>query len=183
MIVGVDEAGRGPVAGPLAVAGVRVKTAVWPFSFSMRDSKKMTEKMRNEAFEWISQNTEHEVVFIQASKIDKYGIRSALSEGVSLVLQKLYRKGDKVLLDGSLSADEKYKATTIVKGDEKETAIAMASVVAKVSRDRFMIEIAKKYPEYGFEKHKGYATASHRKAIKEYGLCLQHRQSFCGNFV
>ncbi len=196
--VGIDEVGRGPLAGPVAVGAVLIYaehykrvTKLFPV---IKDSKKLSAKKREE---WLVKIRKAEeagflatsVAFVSPSSIDKngiaYAIKTALSKSLAIVTPT---KGNplwaRVLLDGGLRAPMEYKnQETIIKGDEKEIVIALASIVAKVTRDARMIKLGRKFPEYGFEKHKGYGTRAHYTAIKKHGITLHHRKSFLKNVV
>lgn len=184
-IFGIDEAGRGPLAGPVAVAvfGLRRDFRLKGFPKN-RDSKKMTEIEREKWFaifveEKKKGNVSFEVRFSSAASIDRKGIVPAINDAMR---RCLLHDGDHhtLLLDGTLRAPARFLSQkTIIKGDEKETLIACASIVAKVSRDRLMKQLAKNHPSYGFEIHKGYGTEKHRKALKTFGLSPIHRKSFC----
>lgn len=193
-IIGIDEAGRGPLAGPLAVGGVcmPVDAAVEHeyFAKGIRDSKKLTELRRNALYTWM-QNHEvltHAVAFAPAPLIDSAGVTLAINKALEGVLTKLIpsdceRDEVLVLLDGGLRAPAYFlNQKTIIKGDEKEVAIALASVAAKVVRDKRMVALGQQYPQYGFEKHKGYGTKAHFAAIDEHGMCDEHRRRFLKNF-
>lgn len=190
-IIGVDEAGRGPLAGPVAVGIVRV-----PESFDIlhefagiNDSKKLSEKKREKIFEEAKKRLEAGdihfcVKSVSAADIDRAGISRAVISGVHSGVLELAPEsaGVRVYLDGLLRAPEGYEQETIVGGDGKIPAIMLASVVAKVVRDRYMVSIAPDYPEYGFEAHKGYGTKAHQEAIRTHGLSVLHRRSFCRAF-
>lgn len=191
ILVGIDEAGRGPLAGPVAVGVCVCDTKMYASykrtkKLPTRDSKKLTEKKREEWFTFIQEckknkSIDYTVSLISASFIDTHGISMAIKTGISRSLKKLGLKPDEVLvlLDGGLKADREYvHQKTIIKGDEKEPIISLASIVAKVTRDRYMKKIAKKFPEYGLETHKGYGTRSHYEALKKKGLSQIHRRSF-----
>jgi ribonuclease HII len=192
-IIGIDEAGRGPVAGPLSVAAVSLEKELSleeePLSFlkgdPFKDSKKISPKRRNAIFEFIKGSKDLEFVhlFIKADFIDKNGISMALKCAVEELLEKLGAGfADAILLDGNLYAPDKYtKQETIIKGDEKILEITLASVVAKVMRDKYMEDLAGSFPEYGFEKHKGYGTKQHMELIRKFGLCQEHRNTFLRN--
>jgi len=184
-IIGVDEVGRGPIAGPVTVAAVIIPRG---FSFGNtrpNDSKKLSAQKREE---WFLCTKNHPNIFyatasVSSSVIDKIGISRATIVAVERSLKKLSStwKSDfqvEVLLDGLLYAPEHYKQKTITKGDEIEPIISLASIIAKVTRDRYMINIAKKYPQYGFEKHKGYGTMEHYENIKKHGITNIHRKCF-----
>ncbi len=195
-IIGVDEAGRGPLAGPVAVGLVMV-----PEGFDVarefpgvKDSKKMTEKKREEVFGMLeSRVAAGDARFIvemgSASDIDEHGIaaviRSIIARSIT-ALPSTYRNqipisamgGARILLDGGLRAPEEYEQETIIHGDALVPIISLASVAAKVTRDRLMVELAKEHPQYGFDAHKGYGTKAHMEAIRRHGLCALHRRSF-----
>jgi len=178
-ICGIDEAGRGPIAGPLVFAGCilsekcKVKSEEW-FKI-LTDSKKLSAKKREELFEIIKKNSIYHIVFKSNKEIDEKGLSKCIQE--ALIEIKMTLKAKKYLFDGN--SNFKVKGIeTIIKGDEKIKEISAASILAKVSRDRFMIEISKKYPQYKFDKHKGYITKEHKILIEKYGLCDIHRKSF-----
>ena len=176
-ICGIDEAGRGPIAGPMVFAGVvfkkNIKKGKW-FD-SLTDSKKLSFKKREELFEIIKENSIYHIVFKSNKEIDIKGLSKCIQESLIEIKNKL--KADKYLFDGN-SNFKVEGIETIIKGDLKIKEISAASILAKVSRDRYMIEISKKYPQYNFEKHKGYITKEHKQLIKKYGLCEIHRKSF-----
>ena len=189
--LGIDEVGRGPLAGPVAVGVVR--TALLRKQYSkllsgLRDSKKATQAEREKWYEkavvWKKEKRiDWEVTFKSAHFIDTKGIvpsiRACMYEGIKKV-KGVY--GEEYLLDGGLKLKPEYvKQKTIIKGDSKEPLIAFAATIAKVLRDRYMTRLAKKYSKYGFEVHKGYGTKKHREAIRAFGLSQVHRKSFCKN--
>ena len=184
---GIDEAGRGPLAGPVAVAvfTVTVTAIAMRYFPKGKDSKKMTEAEREKWFSIFEQekkkgNLDFKVAFSSAKIIDKRGIVPAINRAMEKCLLSV-APTSRLLLDGALSAPPRFLfQKTIIKGDEKEKLIACASIVAKVSRDRLMKKLSKKYPDYFFDIHKGYGTLRHRKAIKSLGLSHIHRKSFCG---
>jgi len=188
---GIDEVGRGPLAGPVAVGVFGMKKGLKLKGFPKgRDSKKMSESEREKWFSFFDEekkkgNVFFEVGFSTAGVIDKKGIVYALRVAMEKCLHALENGGilfdtSHLLLDGALYAPTRFAfQKTIIKGDEKEKLIACASIVAKVSRDRLMVKLAKKYPEYLFEVHKGYGTLKHREVIKKNGLSEIHRKSFC----
>jgi ribonuclease HII len=189
-LIGIDEAGRAPLAGPVAVGAVIV-----PERFDVagefpgvRDSKLLTEKKREEIYELLKQRViigdiRFCVRFSDHHYIDEFGITRAVRRAVSSAVQHLSPDADgvRVLLDGLLVAPKQYTQQTIIHGDELVPLIALASIAAKVRRDRLMHRMAKKFPEYGFEHHVGYPTRAHRDAIAEFGLSTIHRVSFCKN--
>lgn len=189
-IVGVDEAGRGPLAGPVAVGVVAM-----PFNFDWEmipgvgDSKKVASKKREIIFDRAhelktAKIIDFKVSLISATTIDEKGITSAVRLGIQrcLISLKLDPEACDVRLDGLLKAPEEFLTqATIIKGDAKEKSIGLASILAKVTRDRHMERLSLKHPEYGFDIHKGYGTKSHRELILQYGLSSEHRASFCRN--
>jgi len=191
-IIGIDEVGRGPVAGPVAVGAVvyaREDIEILKESLpNVRDSKKLSQKRRGEIFALALEKkkeglVDFTVAFVGPKTIDKNGIVYAINQSLRISLNRIAIDPDDciVMLDGGLYAPEEYKnQTTIIKGDQKEFAISLASIVAKVSRDKKMIDASKEFPEYGFEKHKGYGTQKHMIAIKKLGMLDIHRRSFLG---
>lgn len=186
-LIGIDEVGRGPIAGPVAVgAFVFLKPGAKKFFKGVKESKQLTEEKREEWFKFIEKkNNEKFVTFsvcFQSEKvIDEKGISYAIKKCLENCLKNLKLNPDEclVLLDGGLKAPAHYKnQKTIIKGDAKEPVIALASICAKVLRDRKMRAWAKKYPNYGFDVHKGYGTKAHYKAIRVAGLTSLHRRSF-----
>lgn len=197
-IIGIDEVGRGPLAGPVAVCAFIMPVKFNAKSFGkIKDSKKLTPTKREEIFEKLKRlknsrgstsgsEINYFVSYESAQKIDKIGLSKAIKNCLEKSLNKLKAKPDEclVLLDGGLKAPLIYKnQKTIIKGDEKERAIAFASIVAKVSRDDLMCKLAKKYPKYSFEVHKGYGTRKHCDAIRKNSLCFEHRRCFCKNLI
>ena len=186
-IVGIDEAGRGPLAGPVCVGAVgaklKNKNEKLKILEGIKDSKKLSAKKREGWFKILLENPEFEChhIFVSNEMIDKFGIRKAVIYGVEKVLEKFARQPDLVLLDGSLYAPEKYEQETVIKGDEKIPLIAAGSIIAKVSRDRVMMNMHEKYPEYCFNEHKGYGTKKHFEKIIKHGFCEIHRKTFCGS--
>lgn len=183
IVVGIDEAGRGPLAGAVAVGAVAVNLKSQKSNLKIlkgiKDSKKLNAKQREEWYKILKKNFECHCIFISHKTIDKINIHRATLLGVEKVLKKFKKKPDLILLDGSLHAPKNYKQKTIIKGDEKIPLISAASIIAKVSRDRKMIGLHKKFPKYSFDKHKGYGTKLHYKKIKKHGLSKIHRRTFC----
>lgn len=191
-IVGVDEVGRGPVAGPVYVCAFRVsiddiESVVNGTELPIRDSKKLTEKTRNKWFEYLKQRkkeglVDYSISSVSAKEIDLKGISACIKYAISHALQKVIaedqRRETLVLLDGSLSAPVEFAQRTIIKGDEKESSISFASIIAKVLRDGYMVEQHKKYPHYGFDSHKGYGTQKHMENLRKFGITEEHRVSF-----
>lgn len=181
-VVGLDEAGRGPLAGPV-VAGCVCITSPNQVIPSVRDSKKMTKKQRDLAFDLIKEkSTGYGVGIVDAKRIDEIGIRYAVLEAMSKALEEtermLKQRADYIIADGGIYMIEDYNMESINHGDLNHYSIAAGSVLAKVTRDRIMLEYAKQYPEYGFEKHVGYGTKYHMEMINKYGPCDIHRRSF-----
>ena len=178
-IAGVDEAGRGPCAGPLVVAAVVLKDPFIPELAQVRDSKEVPEKERGTLFDLIYKVAESvSVVVIPVSEIDQRGVHAANLEGMRRAVQGLSVKPAYVLTDGYAIEGLGIANLAVWKGDQVVTAISAASIIAKVTRDRAMIELDKKYPQYGFASHKGYITAAHTKALEAHGPCVEHRTSF-----
>jgi len=186
-ILGVDEAGRGPLAGPVAVGIVAVPTSFritreFP---GLVDSKQMTQLAREKLFRLLQKRRrEGDIQFCvrysNAEKIDRLGLTHAVASATARGIRALAPEpeGISIYLDGLLSAPEEYEQQTIIGGDEAVPIIALASIAAKVLRDRLMTRLAKEYPHYGFEKHKGYGTREHYEALHKHGLCVIHRRSF-----
>lgn len=178
-IAGVDEAGRGPCAGPLVVAAVVLKDPFIPALAKVRDSKEVPEKERDALFDLIYEVAESvSVVVIPVTEIDQRGVHAANLEGMRRAVQGLSVKPAYVLTDGYAIEGLGIANLAVWKGDQVVTAISAASIIAKVTRDRVMIELDKKYPQYGFASHKGYITAAHTKALEAHGPCVEHRTSF-----
>ena len=195
-IIGIDEVGRGPLAGPVAVGAVIFWGKAVPKKLRPgKDSKKLSVRLREEWFTKIQMaegcgELAYAVSFVSSKIIDSRGLRFAIRKALATSLQKVFKKRNVkagecyVLLDGGLSAPAQFPhQKTIIKGDEKEPIISLASIAAKVLRDRKMCVLAKKYPNYDFEVHKGYGTAGHYKKIKQHGLSPIHRRSFLKKLV
>ena len=182
-ICGIDEAGRGPLAGPVVVASVIMPAD--SMIEGVNDSKKISEKKREKIYDQILEEAiSYGVAIIGQDEIDEINILNATKKGLTVSLQELSQKPDLILVDALNGIDTMgIPYDSIIKGDAKCYSIAAASIVAKVTRDRIMREWDNIYPEYGFEKHKGYGTAAHIAAIREHGLCPIHRRSFTKNFV
>lgn len=187
-IIGIDEVGRGPLAGPVAVGVVCATTQLLEAFIAIKESKQLSEKKRESWSEKIlaacGDNLSCAVCYVSAEEIDAIGIAPAIKKALEEGLTQLAVPPTecRVLLDGGLHAPAEYiDQETIVGGDGKEVVIAMASVIAKVSRDRLMVELSATYPEYDFAKHKGYGTKAHMDAIRTHGLSKEHRRSFCKN--
>ena len=181
-IAGVDEAGRGPLAGCVYTAAVILpEDAVIE---GINDSKKLSEKKREELFDVIINTAlAYSITALSAEEIDKINIRNATYKAMNMSVNSLSVPAQFVLVDGDAITGMNIPHRTVIKGDATSQSISAASILAKVSRDRYMLELDKKYPEYGFAKNKGYGTAEHIAAIKKYGPCPEHRRSFIKNFV
>lgn len=181
-VAGIDEAGRGPLAGPVVAAAVILPKDIFlPF---LNDSKKVTEKRRDVLFDEIKQNAiAYGIGIVSNTLIDDINILQATYEAMREAVNALEKTPDVLLVDAVHIPDINIKQVGIVKGDAKSVNIAAASILAKVTRDRIMVEYDKIYPEYGFASNKGYGTATHIAALKEVGPCAIHRKSFIGNFV
>lgn len=184
LVIGVDEVGRGCLAGPVVAAAVVLKNL--SFKNRIDDSKKLSARQRENAFPEILDNSISGIGIVNEKIVDSLNIlnatRMAMEEAVRTLIDKLkYRKIHKrihIIVDGNVKLDIKFPFTNIIKGDSKSKSIACASILAKVTRDRIMSLYHKTYPQYGFIKHKGYATKLHRLAIKRFGSSLIHRNSF-----
>jgi ribonuclease HII len=190
-IVGIDEAGRGPLAGPVTVGLVKI-----PFNFDwelvpgVNDSKKISEKKREVIYECAKKLEkqgliEYSVKSVSAKSIDEKGIASAIKRAIESAIHELQLDPADCMikLDGSLKAPAEFQQETIIGGDGKEAVIGLASIMAKVTRDKYMLKQADSYPEYGLAQHKGYGTKAHREAIAQYGFTPIHRRSYCKNVV
>lgn len=197
-IIGIDEAGRGPLAGPVSVGVVCIpKDFAWEALPGVTDSKKLSPLKREQIFKQAQKLHKervltYAVVMVSARTIDTIGIVSSIQKAMDQALSKiqiahqaddLYKKS-LVKLDGGLKAPKEFlHQETIIKGDQKEKVIGLASIMAKVTRDRYMVRVAqqKQYAHYHFDIHKGYGTKAHRQAIQQYGVSPLHRKSFCKN--
>jgi len=178
-IAGVDEAGRGPCAGPLLVAAVILKDPAAPELAAVRDSKEISEKKREELFDVIMElATSVCVIRVSVQEIDERGVHVANLDGMRRAVKGLSIEPAYVLTDGYPIQGLAIPNVAVWKGDQVVTAISAASIIAKVTRDREMIELDKKYPQYGFAGHKGYITAAHTAALAVHGPCVEHRRSF-----
>ncbi len=173
MLCGIDEAGRGPLAGPLVVAGVIINEPIE----GLNDSKALSEKKRELLFDEIKKKCSYHIVFTNAKEIDEKGISTCLRNSIKEIINVLKNHKIEFLMDGNTS----FGISTLqhkIKADASVLEVSAASILAKVSRDRYMIKISKKYPNYDFEKHKGYGTKLHVEKIKEFGRSDEHRHSF-----
>lgn len=188
LLIGVDEAGRGPLAGPVSVGLVAVPEGfdVTREFKGVKDSKQLTSLRREEIYERLLERKRQgdvafKVVMTSHTYIDKYGITRAVKEAIVRGLNFLKPDPDLtvIMLDGLLSAPSQFIQRTVIRGDDIVPIVSLASVAAKVERDRLMRRMAKKYPGFGFESHKGYGTKKHWSAIQHLGLCEIHRRTYC----
>lgn len=180
-LCGVDEAGRGPLAGPVCVCA-----CIMPYDdiiIGIDDSKKLSEKKREMLYEQITAVADYCVVMVDRRVIDSINILQATKQGMVKAISGLNVKPELAVIDAvnKLATDVKYDS--VVKADAKSYCVAAASIIAKVTRDRYMRELDKKYPMYGFAGNKGYGTAEHISALKAHGYCPEHRRTFIKNFV
>lgn len=188
-LIGIDEAGRGPLAGPVSVGVVKVPIAFdWSLIEGVDDSKKITPEKREALFRRAQYLRHHReldfaVSMVGAPVIDQDGIVYAINTAMHRCIRRLELDPDtcQFKLDGSLKAPEHFSQETIIKGDSLVPAIGLASILAKVTRDKYMQRIAHRYAQYGFEIHKGYGTKAHRQAIAQCGKSPIHRVSYCKN--
>jgi ribonuclease HII len=196
-VIGIDEAGRGALAGPVCVGAVLYPEDFdWQAAFSiitrrglvvLRDSKQLSAQQRELLYEFIVQNgrLRHAFALVDAKAIDTIGIVNAGHEAAAVALKRLGVSPTRaeVLLDAGLRAPSVWEQRSIVRGDETVPAIALASIIAKVTRDRLMEELSPRFAPYGFDEHKGYGTLAHRKAIARRGLTDLHRATFCTRLI
>lgn len=182
-ICGIDEAGRGPLAGPVVVASVIMPEG--SMIEGVNDSKKISEKKREKLYDLILEEAiSYGVGIVDQTEIDEINILNATKKGLTMSLKELTVRPDLIIVDALNHIDTMgIPYEPIIKGDAKAYSISAASIIAKVTRDRIMREWATVYPQYSFEVHKGYGTAKHIEAIKEYGICPLHRKSFTRNLV
>ncbi|MBR5922673.1 MAG: ribonuclease HII [Clostridia bacterium] len=182
-VCGVDEAGRGPLAGPVCAAAVILPTNV--SIEGLNDSKKLSEKKREALYDVITEKAiAYSIAFGTLDEIETYNILNATFIAMNRAIDSLKIKADYALVDGNrVPKGIKIPCETVVKGDAKSASIAAASILAKVTRDRLLIEYDEKYPQYNFKKHKGYGTKEHYEAIEKFGVCEVHRLSFLKNVV
>ena len=180
VICGCDEAGAGPLAGPVYAAVVLPFGAESP---GLNDSKKLTEKKREALFPVVKETAlAWAVASVDAAEIDETDILSARVKAMQMAIDGLERRPDFALIDGNRDKGIRCPHITVVKGDGRSANIAAASILAKVTRDNIMVELAQQYPEYGFEIHKGYGTKAHYEALRTYGPCPIHRKTFLKKF-
>lgn len=177
ILCGVDEAGRGPLAGPVCAAAVILpKETVIE---GLNDSKKLSEKKREQLYDVICETAvSYAISFATVAEIEELNILHATQLAMIRAINELDPVPDLALIDGNQAGDIKFPHETVIKGDASCVSIAAASILAKVTRDRFMVEMSEQYPNYHFEKHKGYGTKDHYNALREFGPCPIHRPSF-----
>ena len=181
LVCGIDEAGRGPLAGPVVAAAVILPRGL--IIQGLNDSKKLTENKRNALYETIAECAiAWAVGFADEREIDRINILQATFAAMKRAVDGLPVKPHMALIDGNQSPALDVLSQTIVKGDSKVACIAAASILAKVTRDRLLIELDEKYPQYGFKSHKGYPTRQHYQAIEQHGLISEHRRTFLKSF-
>ncbi len=178
IVAGVDEVGRGPLAGPVCAAA-----AILPNGFQhpvLNDSKKLSERQREKLYEELTGSADviWHCVLVEVAEIDRINILQASREAMRRALRGLSRKPDAALIDGLPVPDFPVHQRALISGDSLSYSIAAASVIAKVTRDRLMVQLAQTYPNYGFEQHKGYPTPMHLAALEQHGPCPIHRRSF-----
>ncbi len=183
IIAGIDEAGRGPLAGPVVCACVIMPLEQDKIIDGINDSKKLSEKKREELYEKIIESAlSYSIIEIDEKTIDKINILNATKLGMKKALEKLSITPEIVLID-AVKIDTTLPQDNIIHGDALSYNIAAASILAKVHRDRLMKKLSEEYPEYNFAKHKGYGTKEHIEALKKYGACKIHRETFIKNFI
>ncbi|MDD3292916.1 MAG: ribonuclease HII [Candidatus Pacebacteria bacterium] len=183
LIVGIDEAGRGPLAGPVVAAAILINQKDFNLLKNnklIKDSKQLSEKQRDRAYNFIINKIKFGTGIVSEKEIDKINIREATKKAMVKAIKSLEKKTkiDFIILDGNMSLDVKYNQKPIIKGDQKVLSCSVASIVAKKTRDKIMIKYDEKYPLYNFKKHKGYGTKEHYSNIKKHGICEIHRKSF-----
>lgn len=183
LIAGMDEAGRGPLAGPVCVAIVIMPLEKDKIIEGINDSKKLSEKKREALFERIINTAiSYHIEFVDEKTIDNINILNATKLGMHKCINSINVRPDMVLID-AVKLDTDIPTKSIIKGDALSYNIACASILAKVSRDRYILSLDEKYPMYNFKKHKGYGTKEHIENLKKYGPCPVHRKTFIGHFV
>ena len=182
LLAGVDEAGRGPLAGPVVASSVMFDKKT--FHREINDSKKLSEKKREELYDWILENCLcYGIGIIDHLEIEKINILQASLKAMRIAVEQLALKPNLILIDGNKSFPSEIKTKTIIKGDAKSFSIAAASIIAKVTRDKIMKQAHEKFPEYSWNHNKGYATLEHRIAIKKFGASPIHRKSFLSRIL
>ncbi len=185
VVAGIDEAGRGPLAGPVVAAAVFINKKNFPFlkkNNLIKDSKELTPKKRKQSFDFLIKNVEWGIGIVSEKVIDKINILQATKLAMEKALKNLEKRSkmraDFAIIDGIMKINYGIKQKTIIKADKKVLSCSAASIIAKVTRDELMIKYDKKYPWYNFKQHKGYGTKEHLARLKKYGPCPLHRKSF-----
>ncbi|GMX58673.1 MAG: hypothetical protein MCSN_3270 [Candidatus Microsyncoccus archaeolyticus] len=183
-VVGIDEAGRGPLAGPVVAGAVLIDKKCFNLikkNKLIRDSKQLSSKQRRQAYEFLINRVKWGIGIVSEKEIDKINILNATKKAMLKAIKSLNKKTkiDFILIDGNIKINTKHSQKPVIKGDIKVLSCSAASIIAKVTRDELMIKYHRKYPKYNFERHKGYGTKEHMKNIKKYGLSKIHRKSFC----
>lgn len=184
IIVGLDEAGRGCFAGPVVAAAALLPRTKAIQMLGINDSKKLSKAKREEIYNYLIANVEYSIGIVDNLEIDKINILQASKLAMRICLEKLSSTPNALLIDGNFKINSNFEEFPIVKGDSKSLSIAAASIIAKVTRDKLMEEKYQLlYPAYNFAQNKGYGTASHRKAILQFGICPIHRKTFLKNLL
>ncbi len=170
-VCGIDEAGRGPLAGPLVMAGVVLNESI----DGLNDSKKLQSSVREKLYLEIVEKSKYHIAIRSAKDIDSFGISKCIASGLSEIVENL--SGFNYIFDGNCSFGI-LGINTLIKADQKIAEVSAASILAKVTRDKIMVDLSREFPNYGFEVHKGYGTKKHIEAIKKFGKCIIHRESF-----
>jgi ribonuclease HII len=181
LVAGLDEVGRGPLAGPVVAAAVIIRNAKYGIrNAKIRDSKKLTPKQREKFYKMFIAHPEVEwgIGKVSEKMIDKINIFEATKLAMQKAVENLNCEPDYLVLDGTIKINSALPQKAIIKADEKVFSVALASIIAKVTRDCLMVRLDKKYPQYGFHQNKGYGTVRHRQMLKKHGPCKIHRQSF-----
>jgi ribonuclease HII len=182
LIAGLDEAGRGPLAGPVAAGAVIF--APYDYIEGVKDSKKLNANQRQEFFQLIIEKViTYGVGIVDNAEIDLINIRQATFKAMRKAIGSLSKNPEYLLIDGEELPDKVYRQEAVIEGDDRSFTIAAASILAKVTRDRLMLEFHQQYPQYGFDRHKGYGTEFHREMIRKHGPCPIHRRSFLGKLL
>jgi ribonuclease HII len=180
-LIGVDEVGRGPLAGPVVVGAILVDKSI--MQMPVKDSKLLSPPKREKLFAELTTRYKYSIAIVQPSIIDKINILNATKKAMTLAISELLQLGDyKVYVDGNQAPFKDTNIETVVKGDLLLKPISAASIIAKVTRDRIMSELSKKHPEYAWERNSGYGTKQHMQALKEYGPSVHHRFSFIQSY-
>ena len=176
VVCGIDEVGRGPWAGPLVACALVLKKNI--AIKGLKDSKQLMPERREEIFKILQRSAHYGLGIVEVEEIDAFGLIKATNLAFIRALENLPTRPDFLLVDGRDKLNLPHPFITIIKGDEKLKPIACASIIAKVTRDRMMLDLHKKYPQYAFDEHKGYGTRKHQHALRNHGICPLHRKSF-----